>query len=1000
MSDDNEQPLPQSPAPTNQGKKLIVILLLALTGLFLGFNLAKLPELYYTMKLKIKERQLEVYSVKLTHALTINLSDNVKAEDLKKHLEIIPKTAGKINAPRDSYSASYIFVPSSPFKWGNKYTVKITKGLKSVNGKTLLSDFVKNYIYLPNDISGRVEFRVDDYKPKVIMFSSEKSVSFATFTNGEDVDVEIISAKRDEILNFLNYKEITRPDNPRYPERQPTDYVPTYEKSSVIKRISINSNQGYRVETNLPIGAYFAVAKDSDGKKLKALLFFVNKTGLLVRQDDQKLIAASYDINSSQPVTGNITLELFRSNEAPQIVKTATLVNSISNIPVAFDEKIDFILGDYQGEEIFVPLNIPQTQADIRVEYDLSNKQRVFLYTDRPIYKPGDTVHFRGLVRVDNDALYKLPTSPDGIRIVLNNNQKPDWETKVFPDANGVFKGELKVPSTSVSGSGDDNHTQYLYASLESNNETFYDWIATAMFDVAKYEKPEFELSVDANDDDIIQNEKLLFTVHGNYFENKKPLANTEATYTLYKRDYYEVERAAYNKNFNITSLGMCGAGGFDDYLGEIIGSEKQALTFNDRGEGIVDFSKLNEKFDSSKQITLVVEKNDSNGNKITAAKTVTIHATDTNIFFPPSSTSFTAGQTIKVPFVLESLTGEKLAQKNISYKMVNRIHNSDSPSTNTILSKGTAETDGNGRGMISVKAAGSLADSSAYLVVSYKDAHGNTAKSERYIYITNKETINKSYRWDESTTHLKVVSPQNTYQVGETMNLSVNSPSDLYVLMSLERGRVYDTKTIHLKKGDNTVAIPVTANLSPSITVVFSFFDKGKYYSEGLSLNIPAMHKLLQVKIESDKQTYSKYDQNAILVITTKDARGNPVSANVSLGVVDKAIYALRKDAMTPIHSSFYYFRSRSTNASSSLTPVALFEWGGGGGGGGEGGGGLHKLVDTLYWNPDLKTDGNGRAEVSVPLANFSTIWKAIAIASDDNTNVGQNDIDFNTTN
>src|SRR3990167_11235690 len=96
MSDDNEQPLPQSPAPTNQGKKLIVILLLALTGLFLGFNLAKLPELYYTMKLKIKERQLEVYSVKLTHALTINLSDNVKAEDLKKHLEIIPKTAGRV----------------------------------------------------------------------------------------------------------------------------------------------------------------------------------------------------------------------------------------------------------------------------------------------------------------------------------------------------------------------------------------------------------------------------------------------------------------------------------------------------------------------------------------------------------------------------------------------------------------------------------------------------------------------------------------------------------------------------------------------------------------------------------------------------------------------------------------------------------------------------------------------------------------------------------------
>ncbi|MBU4141924.1 hypothetical protein KKE99_03555, partial [Patescibacteria group bacterium] len=42
-------------------------------------------------------------------------------------------------------------------------------------------------------------------------------------------------------------------------------------------------------------------------------------------------------------------------------------------------------------------------------------------------------------------------------------------------------------------------------------------------------------------------------------------------------------------------------------------------------------------------------------------------------------------------------------------------------------------------------------------------------------------------------------------------------------------------------------------------------------------------------------------------VLIKTKDENGNPVSADSSLGVVDKAIFALKSDQTANIYDSFY---------------------------------------------------------------------------------------------
>jgi hypothetical protein len=213
--------------------------------------------------------------------------------------------------------------------------------------------------------------------------------------------------------------------------------------------------------------------------------------------------------------------------------------------------------------------------------------------------------------------------------------------------------------------------------------------------------------------------------------------------------------------------------------------------------------------------------------------------------------------------------------------------------------------------------------------------------------------------------------------------------------LVAFEKGRVYDAQWVKLKTGQNTFNFAVPATYVPSITPTFSFFYNGHYYIEGISLNVPALSKVMTVSVSTDKPKYNPGD-TAQITIETRDAANSPISANVGVGIVDKAIYALRKNATPPLHSSFYFFRRRTTNTSSSLTWIGAYDYGGKGGGGGGDLEALNKDIDTLYWDPNLKTDSSGKLTISVPVKDAQTTWKILSYGSNSDTKLGQGELDF----
>src|SRR5206468_310376 len=76
----------------------------------------------------------------------------------------------------------------------------------------------------------------------------------------------------------------------------------------------------------------------------------------------------------------------------------------------------------------------------------VSQPLRGYLYTERPIYRPGQRVYFRGILRLDDDGAYSPPPPGTSLHVNANDPQgklvfSGDFQT----DAYGSVDGEIPL---------------------------------------------------------------------------------------------------------------------------------------------------------------------------------------------------------------------------------------------------------------------------------------------------------------------------------------------------------------------------------------------------------------------------------------------------------------------------------------------------------------------------------------------------------------------------
>ncbi|MFO7539141.1 MAG: Ig-like domain-containing protein, partial [Chloroflexota bacterium] len=153
----------------------------------------------------------------------------------------------------------------------------------------------------------------------------------------------------------------------------------------------------------------------------------------------------------------------------------------------------------------------------------------VYLYTDRPIYRPGDTVYFKGIARETQYGRYQIPTAEQELALTLSTafyveTGRYEDELSVTLNGDGTFDGSYTLPDDLVLGN----------YSLGTRGQTVAGYIE---FTVADYRAPEFLVQISPTEPELLRGQATEVVLEADLFAGGTA-AGLEVRWSLYEEQY------------------------------------------------------------------------------------------------------------------------------------------------------------------------------------------------------------------------------------------------------------------------------------------------------------------------------------------------------------------------------------------------------------------------------------------------------------------------------
>jgi len=601
-----------------------------------------------------------------------------------------------------------------------------------------------------------------------------------------------------------------------------------------------------------------------------------------------------------------------------------------------------------------------------------------YVYTDRPVYRPGHTVHFKAVLRAVAPGGYDMPSAKTVSVQIQDADQKPVYQKTLAVSAMGTVHDDLTLAAGAGLG---DYSIEVRSGELSANGQ----------FEVQEYKKPEYEVRVTPAKARVIQGEAMQATIDARYYFGE-PVNGAKVEYAVYRERYW------YPLWYDPDDGGMTPQGDSgDDDSGDQISNETGTLDAD--GKLTVNIPSQISEHANDYMYRIEAHVTDQGNREIIGKGWIVatygsfvLNVTPERYFYAPGS---------KMTFTVESRDYDnKPVNAHVHLELLRwnyRIQKREAAPGATDVDTGA---DGSATATLDAPKRGGGYQAH----ITARTPEGRVVEDFGYFFISGGALTDFGAADNRS---LQIVPDKKTYRAGETAHLMIvagkpNTP--VYITVEGRDLRQYQL----VRSPDSTLSfdVPIAASDEPGISVNASFIRNGNYYAGQKYIKAPPIEHQLNVKLATDKPQYLP-GQTADYSLEVTDSGGQPAPrAEFSLGVVDEAIYGIRKD-LTPDPVSVFY----DTDWNRVFTDVSLDYYFNG-----EAGKRRMRLAelrpasrlaqlkpdrlvqpkirkafpDTAFWAADLTTDATGHAHAKVEYPDSLTTWRATTRGVTAATSVG----------
>jgi len=751
--------------------------------------------------------------------------------------------------------------------------------------------------------------------------ADEPSISVASYNVSGVAQVEIYRADLDSLLDYLVHDSEGKQLAPK-PNISDFEHI-----GSTTASITGNDD---RISLPLDGKGIWYVSLNLGSTTADAYIIRSDH-GAVVKEGDNEFVFWVQSFSTKKSADqGEITLYDLEGQER-QLATTTLGSDGLAQRALTAEADIGLLkVGD---DLALIPINLHylNTGNNYEMFQEKAKLTRQFIFTDRPIYQPGDTVYFKSVLRRDDDARYSIPTGEAKVTITSHSSENDKFEATFPISVDGEIDGKYELPKDSKVG------YYSLSINVEGDDETGFRWGEyvnnSTNFQVQHYQKPEMFISVDTPELEYISGDQAKVVLKGEYFSGQ-PLIGQELKYKVTAVDYWEYYY--YEDQLNRSLAGV------DSYYGMWYGGQlvtEGTATLDKRGQAEVsiDTKQLERQEDvysytPGQSKVFVIESTLEDGSQTPAfsRKNFLVYAGEYGIY----RTDHNYGTVVNTEIEMALKLGTYFNKVDLSGVSLNtKIHREtwvrdDSSDTKyptyhkeeEDLSDFTLKTNNKGEAKLSFKPGRT---GSYTITVEGRDSRDNLISKKFYVYVYSHDTPSTSA--SSSSGNLSVAVNKDRYNPDDEVQVTLTSNiPDRDVFLSLERGRMDRYQLVHLSGKEATVTLPLQVSDVPNIYLTASSFSDYYLDTYQLSLPVSADGKKLVVNIEPDLTHYGP-GETAEIKVTTTNLTGKPVAAELALWAVDKAIFELSDSNLGNIFDTFWSERSDTTAESHSLSGIRV---------------------------------------------------------------------------